>query len=121
MAFVDEIRVHAQAGHGGPGVVRWLHAFGKEKGGPSGGDGGRGGDIVLEGVHDLAVLASYRFTKKFRAENGKPGGSDDKHGADGVPTVLKVPVGTVARIITTGQEFEILKEGDRAVIFKFLS
>ncbi len=118
MAFVDEIRIHAQAGHGGPGVVRWLHIRGKDKGGPSGGDGGRGGDIVLEGVRDLAVLASYRFTKKVRAENGKPGGSNDKHGADGVPTVLKVPVGTVARVVTTREEFEILEEGQRIVIFK---
>ncbi len=118
MAFVDEIRIHAIAGHGGPGVVRWLHTKGINKGGPSGGDGGRGGDIVLEGVRDLAALASYRFTKKFRAENGKPGGSNDKHGADGLPTVLKVPVGTVAKVATTGEEFEIMEEGQRAVIFK---
>lgn len=118
MAFVDEIRIHAIAGHGGPGVVRWLHTKGINKGGPSGGDGGRGGDIVLEGVRDLAALASYRFTKKFRAENGKPGGSNDKHGADGEPTVLKVPVGTVARIVSTNEEFEILEEGQRVVVFK---
>lgn len=118
MAFVDEIRIHAQAGHGGPGVVRWLHIKGNEKGGPSGGDGGRGGDIVIEGVRDLAALASYRFTKKFRAENGKPGGSDNKHGADGVPTVLKVPVGTVARIVSTGEEYEVMEEGQRIVVFK---
>lgn len=118
MAFVDELRIHAIAGHGGPGVVRWLHSKGINKGGPSGGDGGRGGDIILEGVRDLAALASYRFTKKFRAENGKPGGSNEKHGADGAATVLKVPVGTVAKVTTTGEEFEILEEGQRAVIFK---
>lgn len=118
MAFIDEIRIHAQAGHGGPGVTRWLHVKGTEKGGPAGGDGGRGGDIVIEGVRDLAALATYRFTKKFRGENGKPGGSNNKHGADGVPTVLKVPVGTVAKIVTTKEEFEVLKEGDRIVLFK---
>jgi GTPase len=118
MAFIDELRIHAQAGHGGPGVVRWLHIKGTEKGGPAGGDGGKGGDIVLEGVRDLGALATYRFTKKFRAENGKPGGSNNKHGADGLPTVLRVPVGTVARISTTREEFEILSEGQRIHIFK---
>lgn len=118
MAFVDEIRVHAMAGHGGPGVVRWLHIKGKEKGGPSGGDGGRGGDIVLLGVRDLGALASYRYTKKFRAENGKPGGNNNKHGADGAPTILKVPVGTFARAATTGEEYEILAEGQEVVVFK---
>lgn len=118
MAFVDEIRIHAQAGHGGPGVVRWSHTKEKAKNGPSGGDGGRGGDIVMEGVRDLAALATYRYTKKFRAENGKPGGSDNKHGADGAPTVLRVPVGTVARIMTTGEEYEIMEEGQSIVLFK---
>ena len=118
MAFIDEMRIHAIAGHGGPGVTRWLHIKGTEKGGPAGGDGGRGGDIVLEGVRDLAALATYRFTKKFRAENGKPGGSNNKHGADGVPTVLKVPVGTVARVVSTGDEYEVMSEGDRVVVFK---
>lgn len=118
MAFVDQIRVHAQAGHGGAGVVRWLHIKGKEKGGPAGGDGGKGGDIVLEAVRDLAVLASYRFTKKFRAENGQSGANNNKHGRDGEDVVLRVPVGSVATALATGDIFEFLKEGDRAVVFK---
>lgn len=118
MALTDEVRIHAQAGHGGPGVTRWLHSKETARGGPNGGDGGRGGDIVLEGVRDLAALASYRFTKKFRGENGKPGGSQNKHGSDAPPIVLKVPVGTVAKVSTTGETFEILKEGDRIIIFK---
>lgn len=118
MALLDEVRIHAQAGHGGPGVVRWLHIFGKEKAGPAGGDGGRGGDIVIEGVRDLAALATFRFTKKFRAENGKPGGNNNKHGADGEDIVLKVPAGSVVRVATTREEFEILEEGQRVVVFK---
>lgn len=118
MALIDEVRIHAQAGHGGPGVTRWLHLKGKDKGGPAGGDGGRGGDIIFEGVRDLAALQAFRFTKKFRAENGKPGGNNNKHGADGESIVLKVPVGTVLKISTTGEEFEIIKEGDRKTVFK---
>jgi len=118
MALVDEVRVHAKAGDGGSGVVRWLHIKGTEKGGPSGGDGGRGGDVVLEGVRDLAALQNYRYTKKFRAENGHSGESDNRHGRAGEDMVLKVPVGTVAKNVTTGEEYEILSEGQRIVMFK---
>lgn len=118
MAFVDEITVHASAGRGGDGVIRWLHLKGKEKAGPAGGNGGRGGDVIIEGVRDLAALASYRYTKKFRAENGKPGEGNNKFGADGDDIVLRVPVGTVAKNQTTQEFFEILEEGQRITIFK---
>lgn len=118
MAFVDEITVHASAGRGGDGVIRWLHLKGMAKGGPSGGNGGRGGDVVIEGVRDLAALASYRYTKKFRAENGQPGEGNNKFGANGEDIVLRVPVGTVAKNQTTQEFFEILEEGERTVVFR---
>ena len=118
MAFVDEITIHATAGHGGSGVVRWMHIKGTEKGGPSGGDGGKGGDIIFEGVRDLSVLSNYRYEKKFRAENGDSGDSNNKHGADGKPVILQVPVGTIVRDTTRGEEFEILAVGERKVMFK---
>lgn len=118
MALVDEVRIHAQAGHGGPGVTRWLHIRGQDMGGPAGGDGGRGGDIIFEGVRDLSALSTFRFTKKFRAENGKPGGNDNKHGRDAEPIVLKVPIGTVLKLPTTGEVFEIVAEGQQKVVFK---
>ncbi|MBU6323672.1 GTPase ObgE [Patescibacteria group bacterium] len=117
MAFVDEVTIHAQAGRGGNGVVRWLHAFGKEKGGPSGGDGGRGGDVVLLGVRDLAALAQYRYEKKFRAKDGEAGSRQERHGADGAPSVLKVPVGTTARVVETGEEFDITVEDEPVTVF----
>lgn len=118
MAFVDEMTVHAAAGRGGPGVVRWLHIKGKEFGGPAGGDGGRGGDIILEGVHDLAVLSSYRYTKSFRAESGGPGGSKDRHGKDGEPVIIRVPVGTVVEVKQTGERYEMMKVGERITVLK---
>lgn len=118
MAFVDEMRLHAIAGHGGPGVVRWLHLKGLEKGGPAGGDGGRGGDIIVEAVRDLAALAAYRYTKRVKAENGGAGGNVDRHGADGAPVVLKLPVGSTVRVSSTGDTFELLKEGERLVVLK---
>lgn len=116
MAFVDEIRIHAQAGKGGNGVVRWLRTKETARGGPSGGDGGRGGDIVLVGIRDLAALATYRYAKKFKAENGGAGSAFNKHGADGEPLLIHVPVGTTA--IANGETYEILEEGQKVVVFK---
>lgn len=118
MAFVDEMRVHAVAGHGGSGVVRWLRMKGLEKGGPAGGDGGRGGDIIVESVRDLAALAAYRYTKRIKAENGGAGEGVDRHGADGAPVVLRLPVGSTVRVSSTGDTFDLLKEGERIVILK---
>ena len=118
MAFIDEVEVQAQAGKGGAGVVRWLHIKGTEKGGPAGGDGGKGGDVIIEGMRDLAILATYRFTKKFRAQNGGSGANNNKHGADGAPVILQVPVGAFIEVKQTGESFDILREGERVVVFK---
>jgi len=118
MAFVDEIHLKATAGKGGNGVVRWLRVKETAKGGPSGGDGGRGGDVKIVGVRDLAALAAFRNTKKVRALDGEAGGNFDRHGADGAPAILKVPVGTVARNRQTGEEVEILEEGQEEILLK---
>ncbi len=118
MSFVDEITVRAASGNGGPGVVRWLHIKGNDKAGPGGGDGGRGGDVILEGVRDLGALANYRYTKVVRAEHGEAGGSNEMHGADGEAAILKVPVGTVARMEATGETFEILSEGQQILLLR---
>jgi GTPase len=118
MAFIDEMRVGAKAGKGGNGVVRWLHLKGKDKAGPAGGNGGRGGDIILEGVRDLGILASYRFTKSFKAEDGSPGDNNNKYGKDGEALVIKVPVGTVAKDSVSGIAHEILEEGQQIVAFR---
>jgi GTP-binding protein len=91
---------------------------GLEKGGPAGGDGGRGGDIIVESVRDLAALAAYRYTKRIKAENGGAGEGVDRHGADGAPVVLRLPVGSTVRVSSTGDTFDLLKEGERIVILK---
>lgn len=118
MAFVDHITIHAMSGRGGNGVVRWAHTKEKARGGPDGGDGGRGGDVILEGVRDIAALSHYRYEKKFHAENGEEGKGALKHGANGADCILKVPVGTVARVIATNEEHEITKEGERITLFR---
>lgn len=118
MAFVDEARIYAESGKGGDGVVRWLRTKQSARGGPSGGDGGRGGDVVLVGVRDIAALAHYRYEKKFHAEDGGAGKGELKQGKDGEETLLEVPVGTLARVIETDDEYEITKEGERIVLFR---
>ncbi len=118
MALVDSIQVRVSGGKGGDGVVRWLHIKGKEKGGPAGGNGGRGGDVVLVGVRDLAVLATYRFTKDFKAEAGGYGESNNKDGKGGNSIRIQVPIGTVVTKEENGESFEIVQEGQEVVVAK---
>ncbi|OHA92469.1 MAG: hypothetical protein A2758_01165 [Candidatus Zambryskibacteria bacterium RIFCSPHIGHO2_01_FULL_49_18] len=118
MAFIDEARIYAESGKGGDGVVRWLRTKESARGGPSGGDGGKGGDVILVGVRDISALAHYRYEKKFHAENGEAGKNELKHGANGADTILKVPVGTVARIDKSEEEYEITKEDEQIVLFR---
>lgn len=118
MAFVDEAVIHAESGKGGDGVIRWLRTKESARGGPAGGDGGRGGDVILVGVRDLAALANYRYEKKFKAENGEAGKGELKHGANGADAFLKVPVGTLVRVAETGDEYEITKEDEQIALFR---
>jgi len=118
MAFVDQVTVYASSGKGGNGVVRWTRTKTKAHGGPSGGDGGRGGDAVLVGVRDLMALKNYRYEKKFIAENGVAGQGEMKNGANGRDAILEVPVGTLAHMLATGEEYEITEEGQRITLFR---
>lgn len=118
MAFVDDVTISASAGTGGNGVIRWLRTKETAKGGPAGGDGGRGGDVVVRGVRDLAALANFQYEKKFKAEHGQAGDNFSKHGKDGEPAVIAVPVGTVVTKPGTGESFEITEEGEEVVAWK---
>ncbi|HUX81050.1 MAG TPA: GTPase ObgE, partial [Candidatus Paceibacterota bacterium] len=117
MAFVDQVTIHASSGRGGNGVIRWAHTKTNAHGGPCGGNGGRGGDVILVGERNLSILMRYRNEKKFPAEPGEAGKGDMKNGANGADSILPVPVGTVARLIDTGEEYEITKEGERITLF----
>ncbi|HVB19862.1 MAG TPA: GTPase ObgE [Candidatus Paceibacterota bacterium] len=118
MAFVDEVKIYAASGKGGDGVIRWLRTKESARGGPVGGDGGKGGDVVLIGVRDLSALAQYRYEKKFNAEDGGAGRGELQHGKNGADVLLAVPVGTLARIPETEEEYEITKEDERVVLFR---
>jgi len=118
MAFVDEVTFHARAGRGGSGVARWLHEKGKEYMGPAGGNGGKGGDVYVEAVRDISILAGYRNIKVFEAEDGRDGDKKGMEGRAGEDLVIKLPVGSVVYNMDTMQSFELLKEGERVLILK---
>ena len=94
MKFLDEAKVYIASGAGGNGCVAFRREKFIEFGGPSGGDGGSGGDVVVEAVNGLNTLIDYRYQQHFKAERGGNGMGKDMHGANGKNVVLKVPVGT---------------------------
>jgi GTPase len=94
MKFLDEAKVYIRSGDGGNGCVSFRREKFIEFGGPNGGDGGKGGDVVAEAVEGLNTLIDYRYQQHFYAKNGGGGMGKDRHGANGADAVLKVPVGT---------------------------
>jgi GTP-binding protein len=94
MHFLDQAKIFVRSGAGGPGAVSFRREKFVEYGGPDGGDGGRGGDIVFEAVPGLNTLIDFRYTQHFRAPRGKGGAGSNRTGAGGEDLVIKVPVGT---------------------------
>ena len=114
MALIDEIEIHGIAGRGGDGVVRWRHEKFIDRGGPNGGDGGKGGDIIAEAIRDVFVLADYKSKKKIKAGRGDDGEGSSRKGRDGEDTIIKLPVGSVITNLDTGSTYELIEAGDRA-------
>ena len=100
--FVDRAIITIKAGDGGSGITSFIHYKGKVSGGPYGGDGGKGGDIVFVADQHLTSLADYYYKTKYVAENGTQGGSNNCFGKAGSDLVLKVPLGTVIKDRATG-------------------
>ena len=94
MKFLDEAKVYIRSGDGGNGCVSFRREKFIEYGGPNGGDGGKGGDVIAEAVDGLNTLIDYRYQQHLFAKNGRAGMGKDRHGANGADAVLKVPVGT---------------------------
>jgi len=94
MKFLDQAKIYIRSGDGGNGCVSFRREKFIEFGGPNGGDGGKGGDVVAEAVDGLNTLIDYRYQQHFTAANGRAGMGKDRHGANGAEVVLKVPVGT---------------------------
>jgi GTP-binding protein len=115
--FLDRAKIFLKAGNGGDGCLSFRREKFVEYGGPDGGDGGKGGDIIIEGANHLNTLIDYRYQQHFSAPKGENGRGSNKYGANGADLVLKVPIGT--EIFDENEEFvlaDILQEGQQIVI-----
>jgi GTP-binding protein len=119
MRFVDEVRIHVKAGDGGDGAVAWRREKYVPRGGPAGGDGGNGGDVVLVVDPQLSTLLDYRYVREHRARSGEHGMGSDMNGQDGGDRELRVPPGTVVKDAATGEVLADLDApGERFVAAK---
>ena len=122
MKFLDQAKVYVRSGDGGGGAVSFLREKFVEFGGPNGGDGGRGGDVIVECVDGLNTLIDYRYQQHFKAQTGTHGMGKDRTGAKGGDVVLRVPVGTqifeddnetlIADLTEVGQRIVLLSGGN---------
>ena len=123
MMFLDQAKIYLTSGDGGPGAVSFRREKFIEYGGPDGGNGGKGGDIVFTAVEGLNTLIDFRYTQHFRAQRGQGGMGSDRHGANGETLIVPVPVGTqvladdderslLADLTEVGQKVMLLRGGD---------
>ena len=122
MKFLDQAKIFIRSGKGGPGSVSFRREANVPYGGPDGGAGGRGGDIIARCVDGLNTLIDFRYHQHFKAESGRPGAGRDKSGLSGKSIILKLPVGTqilsddqsmiLADLTTVGQEIILAKGGE---------
>jgi len=117
--FVDYVKIYCLSGNGGAGSVHFRREKYIPKGGPDGGDGGKGGDIVMVGNTQMWTLLHLRYERHLRAGHGGPGGGQRSTGADGADIVIEVPLGTVAKNAETDEIMgEIMEDGERIVLLK---
>ena len=122
MHFLDQAKIYIRSGAGGPGAVSFRREKYVEYGGPDGGNGGRGGDVIFEAVAGLNTLIDFRYTQHFKAPRGGHGSGQNRTGAAGKDMVVKVPVGTqiiddedretvLADLVEAGQRVTLLEGG----------
>lgn len=115
--FVDKVKIHVKGGNGGNGMVSFFRAKYITHGGPDGGDGGRGGDVIFVGDESMGTLMDFRYKRMFKAGNGQDGGKRNCFGKDGESVVIKVPVGTVIREAESGKIMaDITKHGEEKIL-----
>ncbi|MBF0320212.1 MAG: GTPase ObgE [Nitrospirae bacterium] len=119
MKFVDYVKVYAAAGHGGRGSISFLREKYKPMGGPDGGDGGKGADIIVRADAQLNTLLDHRYKKHYKARNGGHGRGNNKRGADGPDLIIKVPTGTVIKNADTEEVLaDLTSDGSEAIILQ---
>jgi GTPase len=115
--FVDYVKIFCASGNGGPGSAHFLRTKTNPRGGPDGGDGGRGGHIILKGNKQLWTLLHLKYTKHIKAEHGEAGSRQLRHGANGKDILIEVPLGTIARDAETGQyDCEVTEDGQTVIL-----
>jgi GTP-binding protein len=114
--FVDLVTINIQSGDGGNGIVAWRREKYVDMGGPAGGNGGKGGDVIVEATRDLNTLIDFRFKKELKAQPGERGGPKNRQGKRGEDLVLRVPVGTLIRDNETGDVIADLREDGQRVM-----
>jgi GTP-binding protein len=119
MTFIDRVRIRVKAGDGGSGIASFRREKFVPMGGPDGGDGGRGGDVIVRADSNLATLLDYSYRDAWEAESGNHGSGANKSGASGEDVILPVPPGTVVRDVDTGELIaEVLADGETFVVAK---
>ena len=119
MQFIDEAKITVISGNGGNGCVSFRREKFVPKGGPNGGDGGKGGDIVVVADANMSSLLDYRYKKEYRAQNGQPGRGKDQHGKSGSDLIIPVPTGTVVMSLEDEETLaDLTKDGQRFTIAK---
>lgn len=117
--FIDYVKIHCQSGKGGTGSQHMFRAKGVPKGGPDGGDGGRGGHVILKGNNQMWTLLPLRYKKHIVAEPGVGGGRNNMTGAEGKDVYIEVPLGTIARNADTDEIIgEISDHGQELILFE---
>jgi len=115
--FVDYVKIFCSSGHGGAGSAHFLRTRGIPHGGPDGGDGGRGGHIILKGNKQVWTLLHLKYTRHLRAKDGEHGQRQLRHGANGADVIVEVPLGTIAKDAETGTfECEITEDGQTIIL-----
>ncbi|AAC07816.1 GTPase ObgE [Aquifex aeolicus] len=117
--FVDRVKIFVKGGKGGDGAVAFLREKYRPKGGPAGGDGGKGGDVILVATSSKHTLLDFKYKKHYIAQNGEPGKGKKMHGKDGEDLIIYVPVGTVVKDAQTGEVIcDLVKEGQKCIVAK---
>jgi len=116
MKFIDQVKVYAKAGHGGKGCVSFRREKYIPKGGPNGGDGGRGAHIIFKAKHNINTLLDIRYQQQYRADKGQHGMGRDRHGRDGKDLIIPVPMGTLIINHDTGEVMFDLTEDEQEYI-----
>jgi len=114
--LIDEVTIKVKAGNGGNGVVSFKRNAQTARGGPDGGNGGKGGSVYFCGVNDISALQSFTYTKEVKGEDGIKGGKQNLFGRNGLDTTIYLPIGTVVTDLATGIKFEIIDTQTKVLV-----